>query len=680
MGGIVGTRGARRRPAAAATSLVGVVAALLLLIGVLTVGSGRSPIAQKAGAAATGIQKIKHVVIVMMENRSFDSYFGTYPGAAGIPMQNGVPTVCNLNPVTHICQKPYVDHNDVVEGGPHASGVSKHDIDGGKMDGFVDSAVVVKSNCVARQDDCSEGPGSSTDVMGYHTASDIPNYWSYAKNYVLQDHMFEAVASWSGPAHLFMVSGWSANCATHSPSSCVNDIQNPGPMPVDQDPTKTVPYPGSPIYAWTDLTYLLFKQHVSWGYYVTPGTEPDCENDASISCIPVPQSPRTLGIWNPLPYFDTVQANGQVGNVQSVSNFYSAAKAGTLPSVSWVVPSGDNSEHPPSATRDGQSYVTSLVNAVMRGPNWSSTAIFVTWDDWGGFYDHLAPPSVDANGYGIRVPGLVISPYAKKGFVDHQTLSFDAYLKFIEDDFLGARRLDPATDGRPDPRPKVRENVGILGDLANDFDFSQVPRPPLLLPVHPASTLVNRPPFQPHKVRWIPGDGQAAVSWQPPGSNGGSAITGYQVIPVAGGVAQPAHLFRPDVRSATFTGLPNGKVYTFRVSAINALGAGRPGIRIPAIATIGAPSEPRAVTASAGVGRAVVQWQYPATTNGSPVTSYVITPKTVGTAPPPITVGRYVSSVTFNGLVTGKSYTFTIWATNARGKGLVAISNAVTVK
>jgi phospholipase C len=129
----------------------------------------------------------------------------------------------------------------------------------------------------------------------------------------------------------------------------------------------------------------------------------------------------------------------------------------------------------------------------MNSPDWSSTAIFLAWDDWGGFYDHIAPPKVDKNGYGLRVPGLVISPYAKKGYVDHQVLSFDAYAKFIEDDFLGGQRLDPATDGRPDPRLTVRENVKILGDLAKDFDFAQPPRPPELLPVHPRTTLTNGP-------------------------------------------------------------------------------------------------------------------------------------------------------------------------------------------
>ncbi len=133
--------------------------------------------------------------------------------------------------------------------------------------------------------------------------------------------------------------------------------------------------------------------------------------------------------------------------------------------------------------------MTTVINAIMQSPDWSSTAIFLAWDDWGGFYDHVVPPVVDANGYGLRVPGLVISPYAQSGLIDHQQLSFDAYLKFIEDDFLGGARIDPTTDGRPDTRPDVRENDPNLGDLQKDFDFGQVPRPPVVLaprPVLPA--------------------------------------------------------------------------------------------------------------------------------------------------------------------------------------------------
>jgi phosphoesterase family protein len=129
----------------------------------------------------------------------------------------------------------------------------------------------------------------------------------------------------------------------------------------------------------------------------------------------------------------------------------------------------------------------------MQGPDWSSTAIFLAWDDWGGFYDHVKPPVVDENGYGLRVPGLVISPYAKRGYIDHQTLSFDAYVKFIEDDFLNGQRIDPATDGRPDPRPDVRENEKILGNLIDDFDFRRSPWPPVVLPVYPKTTLTGTP-------------------------------------------------------------------------------------------------------------------------------------------------------------------------------------------
>jgi phospholipase C len=106
-------------------------------------------------------------------------------------------------------------------------------------------------------------------------------------------------------------------------------------------------------------------------------------------------------------------------------------------------------------------------------------------------YDNVVPPHIDRDGYGLRVPGLVISPYAKKGYIDRQTLSFDAYAKFIEADFLHGAKLNPKTDGRPDPRPDVRENAGKLGRLARDFNFSQRPRNPMLLPVHPKTDLIE---------------------------------------------------------------------------------------------------------------------------------------------------------------------------------------------
>jgi phospholipase C len=260
--------------------------------------------------------------------------------------------------------------------------------------------------------------------------------------------------------------------------SCKNQVQRPG-IPPDLHLGQGQPYPS---YAWTDLTYLLHHKAVSWGYYVYAGNEPDCASGAA-TCPPQPQSAKTPGIWNPLPFFATVQADRQVNNVQSISNFYSAASHGSLPSVSWVIPNQKFSDHPPARVSDGQAYVTGLINAIMQSPTWSSTAIFLTWDDWGGFYDHIAPPVVDQNGFGLRVPGLVISPYARQGFIDHQVMSQDAIVKFIEDDFLGGQRLDPNTDRRPDLRPDVRENLPQVGDMTADFNFHQQPLSPLVLRV-----------------------------------------------------------------------------------------------------------------------------------------------------------------------------------------------------
>jgi len=304
---------------------------------------------------------------------------------------------------------------------------------------------------------------------------------------VLHDRMFQPNASWSLPAHLFIVSGWSAKCTdAKDPMSCVAELQSPDPPPdFRRHERMAAGEIVRPRYAWTDLTHLLHGAGVSWRYYVAEGTEPDCMNDDDMVCAPKAQKAATPGIWNPLAWFTTVHENGEVGNIQTLDNFYKAAADGSLASVTWIVPSDEVSEHPPSSVKAGQRYVTGLINALMQGPEWESTAIFLAWDDWGGFYDHVVPPSVDALGYGIRVPSLVISPYARAGLVDHQTLSFDAYLRFIEDRFLNGQRLDPATDGRPDPRTVVRETVPILGDLALDFDFDQAPLPPLILPLDP---------------------------------------------------------------------------------------------------------------------------------------------------------------------------------------------------
>lgn len=484
---------------------------------------------------------IEHVVVIMQENRSFDSYFGTYPGADGIPVDgNGVPTVCNLDPWTGNCVKPYHSTLDIDSDCPHLRANLLADVNGGLMDSFIKqdeipstplhissatnaSPIVVttttahgrttgdlvyiaamtgntaangfwhvtatsstvlslntstgngnytQSNgvmgAVTRCNDPSSGSCTRT-CMGYHNRSELGNYWAYADWGVLQDKMYEPVLSYSAPTHAYMVSGWSGNCPTgnNDPMACT----------VGTSTNET----------WTDLTWLLHSHAISWKYYLSQGTATDCDPD---ECPPPGTITPALAIWNPLATALDVTQDGETANVVANINqiFVDTLPGHHLPKVSWIIPGHSVSEHPPSKVSIGQKYVTGIVNAIGHSDDWPTTAVFISWDDPGGFYDHEPPIYVDYYGgtnplgYGIRVPGLVLGPYAKQ-FIDHQVLSSDAYLKFIEDIFLEGARIDPATDGRPDPRGNVRENQSVLGNVRNDFDFTAPPRsPPFLTP------------------------------------------------------------------------------------------------------------------------------------------------------------------------------------------------------
>ncbi len=435
---------------------------------------------------------IKHLIFIVQENRSFDHYFGTYPGANGIPMVDGRPTVCAPDPILHRCVRPYHSLNQRQVGGPHNERASEMDVDGGKMDGFVRALVKARDRCAIHRDDpgCSEltGPGGQPDVMSYHTRKEIPNYWAYADHFVLQDRMFAPADSWTLPAHLYLVSGWSASCANpRHPMSCQSDLV------LAEERHKMDPRVDQPLWGWTDITYLLHGAGVTWAYYVG--------NDTCIK-PPCPTGPyRTHTAQMPLPWFTTVRQNFQVRRITGQAHYYEAAANGTLPAVSWVVPYEGVGEHPDGARHEiwrGMCHVTSVINAAMEGPDWDSTAIFLTWDDWGGFYDHVSPRRIDQLGYGIRVPGIVISPWVRPGTIDHQRLSFDAYLKLIEDLFLNGKRLNPKTDGRPDPRPTVRETVDGLGNLVGEFRFDTDPLPPLILdPVPLAGSTARGPSTDP---------------------------------------------------------------------------------------------------------------------------------------------------------------------------------------
>jgi phospholipase C len=447
-----------------------------------------------------GIDNINHIVMIVLENRSFDHYFGTYPGADGIPMdENGRPTVCLPDPASPgTCHRPFHDTTPVDQGGPHGNIAHEISYNGGKMDGFVAALRSQGNGCMKHPDvppcpSAPPGPEGQPDIMGYHTDEELPNYWRYADEFVLHDRMFAPVDSWTLPAHLFLVSGWSAFCPdVEDPMSCESELAFHGDPKFSSqwsgntwDPTDTTP----PPYVWADVTWLMYHHGVSWGYFVGEG-----------SCVARPcaqyQGVETAPVQNPLPGFASVHATGQLDHIRPHGDFYDLAASGDLPMVSWVMPVKNWGDHPPDNILRGQALVTKLVNAVMRGPQqqWHHTAIFLVWDDWGGFYDHAKPPIVDENGWGLRVPSLVISPYAKRGFIDSQTLSYDAYLKLVEDRFMGGERLDPEIDGWPDSRPTVREEIAKLGDLARDFDWTQEPHEPVVLPLWP----VGKP--DPHEV------------------------------------------------------------------------------------------------------------------------------------------------------------------------------------
>ncbi len=460
-------------------------------------------------ASATKPLPIQHVIVIMQENRSFDHYFGTFPGADGIPAGTCVP-IDPGNPASG-CVVPFHSQVDSNSGGPHHATDAQFDLGDGitsaLQNGYLLSQTLGSEPGVRSFPICKTDPGNPIcysvpfgayvhDAASYHTDAEIPNYWAYARNFVLQDHMFEGVRAWSVPAHLDLVSLYSALCTDQTNAATCQ------PAVLPEVPGAAVPG-GTVTYPWASLFQLFDAHGVSWKYYVSAGVAPDC-SDGDMTCPPQPQNATNASIWNPAPSFAYVKLRGAAylaQHVQDEAQFIQDVQAGTLPQISWIVPDGTFSEHPPSSVTAGMDYVTSLVNAVMGSKYWNSTAIFVTWDDWGGFYDHVAPPIVDRNGtatpiqgFGLRVPGLLISAWAKAGMIDHAVLSFDSYATFMEDVFLGSARLDPAAFANPDNRPELRDAMKVvhqirgpllaLGNLRSEFNFEGPPRPPLFLPTH----------------------------------------------------------------------------------------------------------------------------------------------------------------------------------------------------
>jgi len=262
------------------------------------------------------------------------------------------------------------------------------------------------------------------NTLSYYDWHEIPNYWDYARKYTLCDAFFSSVAGPSEPNHLYTVAARSGGL-----------VNNPAPNLAGQDG----------VYTFPTMAELLEQSHVSWKYY---DEKPD---------------PHKHSLWNPMPGFRQFQKSpALMSHLVGLDQFYADVKAGTLPEVCWIVPTARDSEHPPADSARGMRHVTDLVNAIMGSSAWKDTAIIVTWDDYGGFYDHVAPPAVDQYGYGPRVPTLVISPYAKPGAVCHTRLDFTSPLKLIEERYGLA--------------PLATRDAGA-NDMLDCFDFHQKPVP-----------------------------------------------------------------------------------------------------------------------------------------------------------------------------------------------------------
>lgn len=407
----------------------------IMITAFLFVGTSVS-LAQSSGSARNsktypGIDKIQHVIWIIQENHSFDNYFGTFPGANGIPPQTLLPRLPGGRPAV----KPFhMPKGEPLVDLAHSWESAHACYDNGRMDGFV----------------WAEG---TPYTMGYYDSTDIPNYWAYAYHFTLCDRYFSSEMSGSSPNHVYTVAAQSRE---------LNNIGSLKYLEKRMDNDDGFDF-GSIVKRFTG-------KGITWRYYVeTQPLPPDAaEINASLSNLAYP-NPRTFTLWNPMPGFKAIRDNPKMmDHLVSENEFYKSLEDGTLPQVSWLIPDFQDSEHPPESIHQGMWYVTRLINAVMRSPYWKNSVIFLCWDDYGGFYDHVVPPEVDAYGYGPRVPMIVISPYAKLHYISHVTYDLTSVLKFIEDRWH-LKNLT-ARDGRAN---------GML----SCFDFNAAPAAPMIISV-----------------------------------------------------------------------------------------------------------------------------------------------------------------------------------------------------
>jgi phospholipase C len=398
-------------------------------------------------ATAQGnMNKIQHIVFLVRENRSFDHYFGLFPGADGAStalISNG-----QTIPIGHATDET---PRDIC----HTLPCAEIGIDGGKMDGF----------------DLIIGGNKYNEFVSYTQMhpEDIPNYWQYAQHFVLGDHMFSSAHTDSFPNHLYTVAATADGVINVPGSPPTHRKESPYSWGCDAPPDYTVQQVDEEgdidaVFPCFDLPVLpqsLSNAGITWKYYAVP-------ND-------------TLGyVFSTLDAIDYIR-NGPLwsSNVVDDTRFITDALAGKLPQVAWLTTGRRLTEHPPESVCAGENWTVNALNAVMQGPDWNSTVVFIMWDDFGGFFDHVPPPTEDQFGLGERVPFLIISPYAKPGYVSSTQYEAASVLKFVEERF-----------GLP---PLTARDAGA-NDTTDAFDFNQSRLPPLVLqprscPVPAASTV-----------------------------------------------------------------------------------------------------------------------------------------------------------------------------------------------
>lgn len=390
-------------------ALASIVFMVAVIIGLATCGGSAKPT-----PAANDPGRIQHIVFIIKENRTFDTYFAGFPGADGTT--TGATSTGQTVPLSSM---PDCYQTNLCNGWSCAM----QSLDHGKMDGF----------------DLATG---NLDAYAQMSEAGIPSYWAYARRFVLADRYFSSVHGPSFPNHLFSVAAQSGDAMDN-----VNGSTNG--VGCDGSPSGTVPVidangnvtQHSPCFDFQTLPDVLERAGISWKYYGVGG--------GVLS---------TIGHIYNSPLFQQ--------RIADPAQFAADAAAGDLPAVSWLLPPEGMGEHPPESACQGENWTVQTLNVIMQGPNWNSTAVFLAWDDFGGLYDHVPPPQIDQLGLGPRAPLLIISPFARRGYVSHAVYEQSSVLKFIERRF----HLAPLT---------TRD--AAASDMLDSFDFRQPPQPPFLL-------------------------------------------------------------------------------------------------------------------------------------------------------------------------------------------------------